>query len=68
TKPGGQFLLLSFRAANERAGKPFVKEAQIREDFSAAFDFEWLKEMRFDSRSGIENSAPAWTVMMRRKK
>jgi len=24
--------------------------------------------MRFDSRSGIENSAPAWTVMMRRKK
>jgi len=68
TKPGGQFLLLSFRAANERAGKPFVKEAQIREDFSATFDFEWLKEMRFDSRSGIENSAPAWTVMMKRKK
>ena len=23
--------------------------------------------MRFDSRGGIENSAPAWTVLMERK-
>ena len=68
TRPGGQFLLLSFRATNDRQGKPRVKESQIRADFSAAFDFQWLREMRFDSRSGIERSAPAWTVLMRRKK
>ena len=68
TKPGGHFLLLSFRATPGREGKPNAKESQLREDFSAAFDFEWLKEMRFDSRTGLENSAPAWTVMMKRRK
>jgi len=67
TRPGGQFLLLSFRATSDRQGKPRVKESQIREDFSAAFEFEWLKEMRFDSRSGVERSAAAWTVLMKRK-
>jgi SAM-dependent methyltransferase len=67
TRPGGQFLLLSFRATSDRQGKPRVKESQIREDFSPAFEFEWLEEMRFDSRSGIEKSAPAWTVLMKRK-
>lgn len=67
TRPGGQFLLLSFRAISDRQGKPRVRESQIREDFSAAFEFEWLKEMRFDSRSGIERSAPAWTVLMKRR-
>ncbi|MGB2824785.1 MAG: class I SAM-dependent methyltransferase [Phycisphaerae bacterium] len=67
TRPGGQFLLLSFRATGDRQGKPRVKESQIRQDFSAAFEFEWLKEMRFDSRSGTEKSAPAWTVLMKRK-
>jgi len=67
TRPGGQFLLLSFRATSDRQGPPRVKESQIREDFSAAFEFEWLKEMRFDSRGGIEKSAPAWTVLMKRK-
>ena len=67
TRPGGQFLLLSFRETETRKGKPRVKESQIRDDFSAAFDFQWLKEMRFDSRSGVEQSSPAWTVLMRRK-
>ena len=47
--------------------EPRVKESQIREDFSAAFEFEWLKKMRSDNRSGIEKSAPAWTVPMKRK-
>jgi len=67
TRPGGQFLLLSFRATSDRQGKPRVKESQIRGDFSAAFEFEWLEEMRFDSRSGIEKSGAAWTVLMKRK-
>ena len=64
---GGQFLLLSFRATSDRQGKPRVKESQIREDFSAAFEFEWLKEMRFDNRSGIEKNGAAWTVLMKLK-
>ena len=67
TRPGGQFLLLSFRETESRKGKPRVKESQIRDDFSAAFDFQWLKEMRFDNRTGVEQSSPAWTVLMRRK-
>lgn len=68
TRPGGQFLLLSFRATDDRQGKPRVKESQIREDFRAGFEFTWLREMRFDSRSGVEKSAPAWTVLMKRRK
>jgi SAM-dependent methyltransferase len=67
TKPGGQFLLLSFRETDTRKGKPRVKESHIRADFSAAFEFQWLREMRFDNRTGIEGSSPAWTVLMRRK-
>ena len=66
TKPGGQFLLLSFRASG-RQGKPRVKESQIRKDFSAAFEFEWLKEMQFDNRRGIGKGSAAWTVLMKRK-
>jgi len=67
TRPGGQFLLLSFRETEDRKGKPRVKESHIRADFSAAFEFQWLREMRFDNRTGVEKSSPAWTVLMRRK-
>jgi len=65
----GTLLLILAASANEerRGGPPKIKEEEIRNDFSALFDFEWLREIRFDSKSPGAKSSLAWSVLMRRK-
>jgi len=46
---------------------PQVAEEDIRSDFSALFDFEWLKETRFETSNPAARGPLAWSVMLRRK-
>jgi len=69
SRPGTRLLLLAGNA-NEagRGGPPPVKEEEFRGDFSESFDFEWLRETRFDTRNSAAKGALAWSALLRRKK
>jgi SAM-dependent methyltransferase len=68
TKPGSQVLILAGNANEERQyGPPRVKEEEIRADFSKLFEFQWLRETRFDSADPQRPGALAWSVLLRRK-
>ena len=66
---GTQALILAGNANEARHyGPPRVKEEEIRGDFSELFDFQWLKEIRFDSRDPTNTNGPmAWSILLRRK-
>jgi len=66
---GGTQVLILAGNANEprRGGPPRVKEDEIRRDFSAPFDVQWLREIRFDTPNPERQGALAWSVLLRRK-
>jgi len=66
---GGTFCLILAGNANEARhyGPPRVKEAEIRADFSAEFDFRWLRETRFDTMVPGGKGPLAWSILLRRK-
>jgi SAM-dependent methyltransferase len=69
TKPGSRVLIQAGNA-NEpppHYGPPRVKESELRADFSDSFDFEWLRETRFDTTDPARTGAWAWSVLLRRK-
>ncbi|MFN8006655.1 MAG: class I SAM-dependent methyltransferase [Terriglobia bacterium] len=69
SKAGTLFLLLAGNP-NEMTSKyspPHVTEEEIRADFSALFDFEWIKETRFETSQPQDVGPLAWSVMMKRK-
>jgi SAM-dependent methyltransferase len=64
--PGTQFLLLASRhddlSAGEHSG---VTEEELRFDFLALFDMEWLREITLESnRPGI--GPPGWSALLKR--
>jgi SAM-dependent methyltransferase len=68
SQPGTQVLLLAGSANDSRrGGPPKIKEEEIRGDFAPAFDFQWFREIRFDSGSSSGQGSLAWSVLMRRK-
>ncbi len=68
TKPGSQVLILAGNANEQRHyGPPRVKEEELRADFSKLFEFQWLRETRFDSPDPQRGGALAWSVLLRRK-
>lgn len=68
TRPGARILILAGNANEERRyGPPRVKEEEIRGDFSADFDFQWLRETHFETRTPGEEGALAWSILLRRK-
>ncbi|MGB2821435.1 MAG: class I SAM-dependent methyltransferase [Phycisphaerae bacterium] len=68
SRGGSRFLILA-ASANEtrRGGPPRVKESEIRGDFSELFDFQHLREIRFDTRDPKRQSVLAWSILLRRK-
>ena len=67
--PGTRFLLLAGNP-NElplEYAPPQVAEESIRSDFSSLFDFEWLREARFETTNPSIGGPLAWSVMLRRK-
>ncbi|HUT14499.1 MAG TPA: hypothetical protein VMY42_28695, partial [Thermoguttaceae bacterium] len=68
SQPGTHLLILAGNAHEERQyGPPRVREEELRGDFSASFDFQWLREIRFDSADPNATGAMAWSAMLRRK-
>jgi SAM-dependent methyltransferase len=65
---GTRILILAGNANEERRyGPPRVKEEELRGDFSEGFDFEWLKETRFDTEDPGGQGALGWSVLLKRK-
>jgi len=68
SRSGTRFLLLAGSAKETRRyGPPRIKEADLRADFSKWFDFQWLRDTRFDTRGSAARGAMAWSVLLRRK-
>jgi len=69
TRPGARVLILAGNANDPRkgGGPPRVKEEEIRGDFPPSFQVESLRETRFDSGSGDQEGALAWSILLRRK-
>lgn len=68
-QPGGRILILAGNA-NEPPpayGPPRVEETELVGDFAAAFDFERLREIRFDTANPDAQGALAWSLLLRRK-
>jgi SAM-dependent methyltransferase len=60
--PGTRGLILSCN--NDRP--PGVREHHMRSDFSALFDFEWLRDSGVENRDGTVRRE-SWSLMLRRK-
>jgi SAM-dependent methyltransferase len=68
SRPGTRLLLLAGSAKEpRRRGPPKIKEEEIRGDFSNLFEFEWFREIRFDSVNPDAQGPLAWSVLMRCK-
>jgi SAM-dependent methyltransferase len=68
SRPGTRLLILAGNANEPRRyGPPRIKEEEIRADFSARFEFEWLRETKFDTRDAASSGALAWSILLRRK-
>ena len=69
SRPGTRVLILAGNANDpgRGGGPPKVKEEEIRADFSSSFEFEWLRETRFDTFEPEGTGALAWSVLLRRK-
>ncbi len=70
SQPGRTRFLLLAGNPNEvpvQYAPPQVAEEDIRSDFSPLFDFEWLKETRFETSNPAARGPLAWSVMLRRK-
>jgi len=68
TTPDARVLILA-GSANEpppHYGPPRVKEEAIRADFAKSFEFEELRETRFDTADPEKKGALAWFVLLRR--
>jgi SAM-dependent methyltransferase len=68
SKPGTRILILAGNA-NEpppHSGPPRVKEEEIRADFSKQFEFDELRETRFDSADPQKKGALAWFILLSR--
>jgi len=62
TRPGSKCLILSCN----RDAPPGVREQTMRDDFSALFEFEWLRDSGVESRDGSVRRE-SWSLLMRRK-
>jgi methyl halide transferase len=61
--PGSRALIVSLN----RAGPPGVLEQTMRDDFSASFDFVWLKESEIQTGPDGAQRRPSWSLMLQRK-
>jgi len=69
SRPGGRVLILAGNAnePGQHYGPPRVDETELINDFAGAFDFEELREIRFDTADPDDEGALAWAVLLRRK-
>ena len=68
-KPGAKMLILAGNAneAKPHYGPPRVSEAEMRAELGPLFEFEHLREIRFDAINEGDKGALAWSALLRRK-
>jgi SAM-dependent methyltransferase len=68
-RPGGNVLIIAGNAnqPEPHSGPPRVTETELVSDFTEAFDFVRLREIRFDTANPEVAGAWAWSVLLRRK-
>lgn len=65
---GTRAMILAGSPADGRnGGPPRIKEETVRNDFSTLFDFQWLRNIHFDSRDPNAQGPSAWSIHLRRK-
>jgi SAM-dependent methyltransferase len=68
SRAGTRVMILAGSPADGRGGgPPRIKEETIRRDFSPLFDFDWLRNVRFDSRNPEAKGPSAWSIHLRRR-
>lgn len=68
TRPGAKVMILAANAnETQRGGPPRIHEHELRADFSQDFNFQWLKETRFDSVAADRATSLAWNLLLVRK-
>jgi len=68
SREGTRALVLAGSPADgHRGGPPRIKEETIRNDFTEAFQFEWLRGIHFDTRNPNAKGPSAWSIHLRRK-
>ncbi len=67
TTAGSRYLVLTGNA-NEQTehGPPRLHEHEIREDLEDLFEFEWIREFRFQDAGGVEGPL-GWSCLLTRK-
>ncbi len=68
SRAGTRALILAGSPADGNSGgPPRIKEETIRKDFSTLFEFDWLRDIHFDSRNPDAKGTSAWSIHLRRK-
>ena len=68
SRTGTRVLILAGSPVDRRSGgPPRIKEETIRKDFSSLFDFDWLRNIHFDSRDPDAKGPSAWSIHLRRR-
>ena len=67
TQPGSKYLVLAGNA-NEQSeeGPPRVHEHEIRSDLGPLFDFDFIREIRFEDKGGVDGPL-GWSCLSTRK-
>ncbi|MBI4664678.1 MAG: class I SAM-dependent methyltransferase [Verrucomicrobia bacterium] len=70
TRPGSRVLILAGNANEPKPhyGPPRVAEEEVRSDFAPWFQFDSLREIRFDVADPQQKGALAWSILMQRTK
>jgi SAM-dependent methyltransferase len=63
SRPGTRVLVLSLN----RDGPPGIREHHMRDDFSALFEFEWLRDSGIHTGREGKTVRESWSLMLRRK-
>ncbi len=68
SKPGTRYFVLTGNAneQTEAEGPPRLQEREIREDLGGLFEFEFIRETRFEDAGGLEGPL-AWSCLMTRR-
>ena len=67
--PGTRWLMLCGNDKEQHdPGPPTLSEKQIRDVLGPQFDFEWVREFRFDLSPSLGTNRPlAWSLIMRKR-
>lgn len=68
SRPGTQYLLLTGNAneQNDHEGPPRLHEHEIREELGDLFEFEFIREIRFEDAGGVDGPL-GWSCFLIRK-